>query len=434
MSSFACPNCNKVLKTSAPMPAGKSVKCPGCGQVFSVPETLDETKGKAVPSSLAGSPRANSGGSRRAASSADEDDDERRSRSRQKSGNNKGFVLALIGAGVLVLILAMGGFVWPGFLVDRGGNVAPVDLYALLPNNCDIVFGANNPGQVKLFDKLIKKSNDAPPEAIDLFNRAERIVGGSVGDGEVHVLAMTSTTPLDSEKVRRAFNAGPAITVQGKVLYKVVNTKTGSTEYLAMPNNRTVVVGALPETPFVQLLEAKGKLASPELLAHIGSVNQRSLWAVGNLQGSQKAQLQKLDALAAVMPESADIVTAVKRAKTVALTFEAPKDALLQIELDCLTEADAEKTETQGRLLWEQKAKPFVPLVSLMLGGNPGVKGIGMMANDVANSLKIQRQGTKVTVAATIMETTLTELENRPPEMPRPGGGENPLPPKKAKN
>lgn len=134
------------------------------------------------------------------------------------------------------------------------------------------------------------------------------------------------------------------------------------------------------------------------------------------------------------MPESADIVTAVKRAKTVALTFEAPKDALLQIELDCLTEADAEKTETQGRLLWEQKAKPFVPLVSLMLGGNPGVKGIGMMANDVANSLKIQRQGTKVTVAATIMETTLTELENRPPEMPRPGGGENPLPPKKAKN
>jgi hypothetical protein len=43
MPRFACPKCTKVLKTSAPVPAGKKVKCPGCANVFAVPVVGDDT-------------------------------------------------------------------------------------------------------------------------------------------------------------------------------------------------------------------------------------------------------------------------------------------------------------------------------------------------------------------------------------------------------
>ena len=33
MPSFTCPKCKKTLKTAAPIPAGKSIKCPACGRI-----------------------------------------------------------------------------------------------------------------------------------------------------------------------------------------------------------------------------------------------------------------------------------------------------------------------------------------------------------------------------------------------------------------
>src|SRR5436305_3459548 len=40
--SFSCPECGKTLKAAAPIPAGKRVKCPGCGEAFS-PSAEDQT-------------------------------------------------------------------------------------------------------------------------------------------------------------------------------------------------------------------------------------------------------------------------------------------------------------------------------------------------------------------------------------------------------
>src|SRR5207244_2182308 len=82
MPRFSCPNCNKVLKTSTPIAAGKKVKCPGCSQVFPFPAIEDETAIQAdkpvlserkTASSLEGRPK------RRSAQADDEDVTERSS-------------------------------------------------------------------------------------------------------------------------------------------------------------------------------------------------------------------------------------------------------------------------------------------------------------------------------------------------------------------
>src|SRR5579863_6195042 len=51
MPKFACPNCRKSLKTSASVPAGKKIKCPGCSHVFRLPvstELVEEAAAKRV--------------------------------------------------------------------------------------------------------------------------------------------------------------------------------------------------------------------------------------------------------------------------------------------------------------------------------------------------------------------------------------------------
>src|SRR5262249_32518181 len=42
VSRFACPSCQVVIRSSQPLPVGKKIKCPKCGQVIEVP-VLSET-------------------------------------------------------------------------------------------------------------------------------------------------------------------------------------------------------------------------------------------------------------------------------------------------------------------------------------------------------------------------------------------------------
>jgi hypothetical protein len=422
MPSFACPKCRKVLKTTTPIPAGKNVKCPGCGHVFPMAAVSDDAHAVQVDKPVSRSPKAAavSGPPRRRDEPEDDYDDEEDRpaprRKKKKGGSKVGLILALGGGGVLLLILGIAGFVWPGFLV-KGGKAGPVDLFAVLPNNCDVVFGATKPGQVQWFAKVLRQAKDVNLEAIELFNGADRIVGGAVGEGEVHVVGFTSLAPLDPEKVRRALGAGPPMNVKGRVLHKVVNAKTGETELMAMPNDKTVVVGSLPEAEFVKLLEARGKI-SADLRSQANALQHKPVWVVGSLQGALKDKVQAIDFLGFIIPEAAQSLIAVKSGKTLSFSMDASKDATVQVDLQCKDEQDAVVVESQGKSLWEQKGKALLaglgnnPLLAIM----PGAQGAAaMVVADITNTCKIQRQGPQVSVTVTLSENTLKSLENLQP-------------------
>jgi hypothetical protein len=230
--SFACPNCDKVLKTSARPAEGKKIKCSECGKAF-VPEQDDDDeasiqekpilKGK---SKSAAKSSANGKATRPKVKSA-----------KEKAGGSNMLLYGLIGAGALVLLLGCGGlgitaFVWPGFMrskpdeqlakndaskntdknaADKGNNDAgkkdndknkgpggnPVDQQPPAKNNnpahfiladADVLIGTNikalrDQGQLeKLLDKLDKNGlgvgggNGEIEEAKDLFRNSEQMV------------------------------------------------------------------------------------------------------------------------------------------------------------------------------------------------------------------------------------------------------------------
>ena len=41
-TTFACPECGKVLQSAKPISAGKKIKCPSCATIFPMPEREDE--------------------------------------------------------------------------------------------------------------------------------------------------------------------------------------------------------------------------------------------------------------------------------------------------------------------------------------------------------------------------------------------------------
>src|SRR5262249_19510161 len=122
-TSFACPECQTVLKTKSAIPPGKKIKCPKCSAVFAVPngETRpaspirpkDESR-SAPPPRPAGAPPGDSPASRKpvrrpAADEHDERDDRgwddeddrpRRARKRKQQGSKALVLSLLIGGGV----------------------------------------------------------------------------------------------------------------------------------------------------------------------------------------------------------------------------------------------------------------------------------------------------------------------------------------------
>src|SRR5947209_17271821 len=78
--SVTCPKCRAVLKTAAPVQAGKKVKCPKCGAAFEAPPLPDTT---AMTTSPRPAPKGSAAKGSSAASKATEADDEPRSRRRR---------------------------------------------------------------------------------------------------------------------------------------------------------------------------------------------------------------------------------------------------------------------------------------------------------------------------------------------------------------
>ena len=161
---FTCPHCAKVLRTTTRPAQGKKIKCPACGEAF-VPDLEDEeestriqerpsikAKAKSSSNNRATDDEADRPPKKRRRNEDDEDDEEDRpSRKKKKAkqktaGNMMLVVLLLLGGGGVFLgvgLLAVGAFVWPGFMLSKS------DDKKLAKNNPDgKAIGENNKGAV----------------------------------------------------------------------------------------------------------------------------------------------------------------------------------------------------------------------------------------------------------------------------------------------
>jgi phage FluMu protein Com len=161
---FTCPHCAKVLRTSTRPAQGKKVKCPACDEAF-VPDLDDEEESTGIQERPSIKAKAKSSSKNRAdededdrpakkrrRNEDDEDDEEdrpsrKKKKTKQKTGGNMMLVvLLLLGGGGLFLgvgLLALGAFVWPGFMLSKS------DDKKLAKNNPDGKGGGeNNKGAV----------------------------------------------------------------------------------------------------------------------------------------------------------------------------------------------------------------------------------------------------------------------------------------------
>src|SRR5207247_1416362 len=132
-------------------------------------------------------------------------------------------ILGLTGTGLALVIVALTGFVWPGFFLSSGGHT---ELLAFVPPQCDVVAGANltalrsRPGTMGEIDQVAQMLTLNPAQ-VELIKTADRGVVAVAKTSQQAVIAFTCPNPVEVEKVRQAFNAGPPELTQGKFIYPV---------------------------------------------------------------------------------------------------------------------------------------------------------------------------------------------------------------------
>jgi hypothetical protein len=503
MPSFTCPKCKKSLKTAAPIPAGKKIKCPACTHVFVMPDLGEETiqVGKpmmpartAALSSIAKerdrerptaemdrpkrrrpdlddedeAPRKKSRKAKsRRDDNPDRDEDERRGRRRKKKQkqSNTGLIVILSGAGALVLLLiVVGGFVWPGFF--KGGSkaraAAPVDPLAFVPENCEVVAGVslaqyrNKASFQKDLDRAFRQTNQLSPVQFEFVKNLDRVVFAvaNMGPNATGVGVFTSAKPLDPQKVRQVFSAGPAQDVQGKTIYKINDPNLGARLLMSLPDEKTVVFGQMSETNFVRLLDGKNKLP-PVLQAKASAISSKLLWMVIDLQAALKGKTEQFDRVKQAldagqqpreainreplssltnllfeiqkMPGGSEAVTAIKDLRLASFFYDYTNELRMELAIQCANEEHAEKIETFAKGLWDQHGKPWLTAVpALMLGKQPGSEVLTKAIDEATQSFQVQRQGVQVIVSMSVSENTVKELEQLEERGGLNAGGFNP--------
>jgi hypothetical protein len=218
--TITCAGCDKKLRLSQRPEAGRKIKCPACGEIFVPAFDDDDAVATAIVERSSHNTRARTSPRHLADDDApvrkprrdDDDDDSKRWRDddedrpsqKKKKGKHKAgnhlILFGLVGACVLVLLLACSGigvtaFVWPGFLLTKknanevavvANNVAannknairkeqpkkeqpkPVKLNGFLMPDADLVFGLNVKSlrDANQFDMVLNQFRATQPDGL----------------------------------------------------------------------------------------------------------------------------------------------------------------------------------------------------------------------------------------------------------------------------
>jgi phage FluMu protein Com len=358
-NTFSCPECNKVLKTAAPVPTGKKIKCPNCQAIFAVtgngaPSSAVTEARKLPPKASAPAPVAEElppePGPRRGKSRVDDDDDDRtarkpryrdeedeerpariarargrdeeedrgddedederavrRKKKRKKSGSG-GLLVGLLVGIPLVLVLVgvlIGGFVWPGFFLGPRRGTGQENLMAYLPANSPIVLGVDlsslGAKERSNLDFIINNPmafqlGQVPQGALQALRDSQKWVVAIDPASKQITCAILMRKPMDVDKIKRSFAAQD---LPGKSIYRVNPVIPNQSWYLGIVNDRVLLWGSGAENSFIDLVQSDGTTSRlrPDIDEQVRAIQTNKFWSVVALDDAEIAKgLKKIDA------------------------------------------------------------------------------------------------------------------------------------------
>ena len=227
------------------------------------------------------------------------------------TASSKAPLFMALGGGALVLIvLGVAAFIWPGFarragLADDLLRLAPAD--SVFAVGFNVTTARKHETFKKMLDeveKKLKEESKVPEEVVKIFGDADRLMIAGTVRGEktpVIIIALHTLKPYDQDKIKKISELEAAETDQGVTFQRIkVGSKdpTSKDVYLAMPDPKVLVVGAMPKEDFVKCLKNRTSkpVASADLLAACRRNDNTMVWVGVANDGELKKGLDKLTA------------------------------------------------------------------------------------------------------------------------------------------
>ncbi|MSU77239.1 MAG: hypothetical protein EXS16_03985 [Gemmataceae bacterium] len=445
--SFTCPHCEKVLRSTQRPPAGRNVKCPACNEGF-VPELDNDeatgiqeeprlkSKAKAVDDDVEEvdvdevdddeKPR------KKKKSNRDDDDEDdggarKKKKGKKKAGANKMLVyggIALVGIGGLLscVLVGVGAFVWPGFLLSKDSA-----LFAFVAPDANVVVYADlkqTRTRMEPLEKMVREQNlgKNPGQLennamMDLMKNADKLVfSGNMAKSKDSMTVVVQVPAAEVEKFKKSPGMGAPTTIGGHAnVYKPAGGGGGRLlpQFVAFPAADIVVFADQPEADFIRVLDRGKKGVQPNAAIDLGKSASGSLvWVAvvfnAEMRKDMKQTLQKFGAASKKMGAAA---TAVDGCKGIIISFDATnkQDLKIAATLTCKDAVDAVKMK-DGLDDGFNQLRGFLALMQNAGGMMPGQAEMPKGIIQDLNSTAFHSQGNNATATLTITSQSLQEL------------------------
>jgi hypothetical protein len=360
--TFACPACQKVLKSFSPIAAGTRVKCPTCGASFTM--TAQDASPVASPASDGAAPPA------------------------KPAGRRKRLALLAGAAALLLAALAAGAY----FLLSPGGALGTrpdEDPLAYLPPGTEIVAGADAPallGDPSIGPAVAAAIGDQPG-AREFLDRCEKetglnqrdLLGHTLLAGKLDVLnglggallpgaaapsrpapvtlILKPSRPFDARRVARAAEGARPRTAHGKTYYEV---SVGEMRTLYMPSDRLIILSMLSAGELDAVFASDGTRPSlsADAVSLVRGAESHPCWAVVPFEGAARARLE-----GAARKDPQSLADALLKAKGVAVWGEGDGERLrFGADVPCADGRAAARVAAEVESAWKEQKRELALL------------------------------------------------------------------------
>ncbi len=315
-SVVVCPSCQSNLRSATPIPAGKKVKCPKCGEAFVVPPPQEQAeeilefddapaasppayrsgRSPAARDNLAARPRPRPVPSPPLDTSPTDDLDfgEEFTPKKKKPVNNNPQVILLAGAELLQIALLIGVIYLISSLEGGGGRGSTSsEMLAFAPPDSDMLIGINvnellSNSRFKLAsDKLLQQ--EEAKKALGMFQSAgvkvpddieAILVASKWSENDSDVIVIKLTTPMDEGKLLSSFASKTEKKAGGVTFYRIKPTSNDSELSLYFASDKLVVLTPAKDGKAAAIFESHGQSPelAPELTELLDQIGSPHMW------------------------------------------------------------------------------------------------------------------------------------------------------------
>jgi hypothetical protein len=415
VTKFSCPECQAVLKSASPIPAGKKLKCPKCGAFFPYSDPAEVAEYDDF------------------AERDDEPEEEEREEAsprkalkKKKKGKSNWVPMLAAGIGAVILLVAAGGYAAYYFLRTPTFS----EPLAFVPANSTLIMAADlesvldQLGAQALFERLIEQRRLRPAECKaktglefrELFSHftfattqsAQALAPGPSGTKGMWVIR--SRVPFDRGKVLDFMDAKKADkkSLHGKTYYTGTAEQGGNRQTFFVPSNRLIVYMVnFTEGEEAAVLAADGaKIAPPaDTMALIDQAKQGQGWVAVPLDPAIKGNLLAAGAGAGGQ-EGAALAASLQQAK--GLTFWVTLDnSVLKANAGflCNDSASASQLAQVLQKAWEKQTQGVA-------GGMQMALAVGFLPKPAQDVVRQLIQGVRFSAQGSVaLASTQTTLQ-----------------------